>query len=826
MKYSINKFEVNDINIDLLGNDISNNKYSHSPVSCKSASEEIEKLKLSTSNIINLSSVDFIDMMFDGNGIIKSNTNYNAYVIRIPENVNSFRIVNKGSLQSMILIDSYPYIGLNEFKLLDTTEVSYYDLYIDKTYYNKYLFITCRLTDYAELSIQFIKQFIQNVSYENDRTYKWLGDVLISSKIDSRYLQYNDDNGIEHYCVCSSDTFTRNRYYWNEIDKSYSAKHIFKYDSKVYFPAGNPFIDIIVVSNPQNIEHIYLGAYYNDMNAHCFGIVFYNDNDEQISSHYVPRNYDGIQSITCTNNETELTIVCIVNTDLMKVLVQDKLPYKMEIYQKDSSPVYADYIKMSNGNFLIDYLNKTNDIIYIKAGEPLSIKIDKKTDTDYIKLNMLSGKLQIFSILNNSKNTLLYHGYINMTQQIIYPDNCDTVYIFTDNVGTEDFIGYIEHYTNTEFLSNHQRTERFFANAIDTDHSRFAAYVNNINVEYFVVNKNSGDINQFYLYSGIKNGIELIQDLVNYGAYEFGKIYKLPDINSEHNTLYFFNSSHNINSDLNVTIQLFDSESIISDVYNYVDYKTELIKPNKNVVLFGDSISEFKLNGKGISEHLSEISGYTVYNCAIGGTRLAVRPMTNQINISYGTLDISNMVKHWTTNDYTSAEEAVLYLKENASDDNTSVLNTVKSITPQETDIVIIFGGSNDYTGASVLGDKDSENLNDIYGALNNMFRMILTANPAIEIYVFTPIVRYVENIRDDAHWSDNYKISNRTLKELSDLIYEHCISHHIPTNNWYYTLGINQYNFSNYFQDNDGTHPFKGFKYLAEKMYKFIQSN
>jgi hypothetical protein len=40
-----------------------------------------------------------------------------------------------------------------------------------------------------------------------------------------------------------------------------------------------------------------------------------------------------------------------------------------------------------------------------------------------------------------------------------------------------------------------------------------------------------------------------------------------------------------------------------------------------------------------------------------------------------------------------------------------------------------------------------------------------------------------------------------------------------------YNTLGWNQHNFDNFFNSTDGTHPLKGFKWIAETMYRFLIS-
>ena len=78
---------------------------------------------------------------------------------------------------------------------------------------------------------------------------------------------------------------------------------------------------------------------------------------------------------------------------------------------------------------------------------------------------------------------------------------------------------------------------------------------------------------------------------------------------------------------------------------------------------------------------------------------------------------------------------------------------------------------------------------------------------------------------RFSEYWCDNQKIGNYTAKELIDAYEGLVISHHIPYINMYRTLGWNEYNFSQFFEDYDNHHPYKGFKDWAEKLYKYLLS-
>jgi hypothetical protein len=80
---------------------------------------------------------------------------------------------------------------------------------------------------------------------------------------------------------------------------------------------------------------------------------------------------------------------------------------------------------------------------------------------------------------------------------------------------------------------------------------------------------------------------------------------------------------------------------------------------------------------------------------------------------------------------------------------------------------------------------------------------------------------------RTDATWAGNMENSEgKTLLDYVDAIKYVAESNCIPVCDMYRTMGWNKYNFSQYFNDSDGVHPYKGFKQIADRMQSFILSN
>ena len=251
----------------------------------------------------------------------------------------------------------------------------------------------------------------------------------------------------------------------------------------------------------------------------------------------------------------------------------------------------------------------------------------------------------------------------------------------------------------------------------------------------------------------------------------------------------------------------------------------------KKVLCLGDSITEFVGEGdKGYPNYLADMSSANVLKAGIGGSWLTARraPVATptSVNEARAAFDVCNLVNAWVSNDFTQVDAANTYLI-GEGDDNTSQVNVLKNNAVDSVDVVIVFAGTNDFNNGVDIGTNADNALNTICGAYRNIINSLCTANKSLRIFIFTPIVRYFTNERTDANWSDNYQNADgKTLRDYADAIVSVANNEHIAACNLYDTLGWNKYNFSNYFLDNDGTHPYKGFEPLARRIYSFICSN
>lgn len=140
-----------------------------------------------------------------------------------------------------------------------------------------------------------------------------------------------------------------------------------------------------------------------------------------------------------------------------------------------------------------------------------------------------------------------------------------------------------------------------------------------------------------------------------------------------------------------------------------------------------------------------------------------------------------------------------------------------------EYDIIIIWAGTNDYTGG-VVGDVDSEEKNNACGGLALAIRNIMQSNPLIKIIYFAPMYRDRILIGDGKN-SDDYPNAGVYLYEYADKLEAVARKNHVPCKNMYREFLLNRYNASQLL--NDGLHPNNlGHERLANIIADFVEQN
>lgn len=243
----------------------------------------------------------------------------------------------------------------------------------------------------------------------------------------------------------------------------------------------------------------------------------------------------------------------------------------------------------------------------------------------------------------------------------------------------------------------------------------------------------------------------------------------------------------------------------------------------KKVVMFGDSITEFADGkGKSYSDYFAEMTGATVYNVGIGGSHLTDGSTPSTSNMCG--LYVNQMVQAWISQDFTNPDKGVEYRSSQGDTHDAEQVARLKSILPEDTDIVTIMAGTND-TASAVIGElTDTNPQGNIFATVKAIVSAIHTEYPHMKIYFFTPNVHWVKigGQFTDEGWCDNYvPSSGLRMIEVCQGITRACKYLHIPCCDMYYGMGWNKYNWLDIAED--GVHPLNGFEAIGAKFAAFV---
>lgn len=276
------------------------------------------------------------------------------------------------------------------------------------------------------------------------------------------------------------------------------------------------------------------------------------------------------------------------------------------------------------------------------------------------------------------------------------------------------------------------------------------------------------------------------------------------------------------------------SSLIIRSAISELQEKVNLLHPTrfagKTIVCFGDSQTEFSDQyGKRYADYLADYTGANVVSVGIGGTRISCRATPTATPASsmdgYADLDCPSLIEAVSTNDYTIVDAGAEWVRDNAGDDNTPIIARLKAIDWTNVDAVTFLIGTNDWGGEANIGTSGEVNKRTVFGAINYIISTLLSAYPNLNVYWFTPIVRWITPWTDE-NWGGTLQKAGRTLEQFVELVKTEVAKQNIPVCDMYHTLGWNKYNFGQYFYSTDGTHPTKGYFNIGRKIASFISAN
>ena len=229
----------------------------------------------------------------------------------------------------------------------------------------------------------------------------------------------------------------------------------------------------------------------------------------------------------------------------------------------------------------------------------------------------------------------------------------------------------------------------------------------------------------------------------------------------------------------------------------------------KKIIVFGDSIWGNDRTD-GIADFLAEYCGATIYNCAIGGTRITGDRDSYSGGPEWTAFDGKNLIHAKIIDTWTEQDQ---YAGDVASYVATETLPLLKSVDMDSVDIVILEYGANDFTGGKTIAQ--------ITAAYEDVIEEILTEYPHIRILICTSTWREFEGTDGDVYENSQ----NYTIRQMDDGIIEMAKAKHIAVVDMLSELPWRAETKA-YYLDSDYVHPnIKGNRIYAHVVHGKLRS-
>lgn len=178
------------------------------------------------------------------------------------------------------------------------------------------------------------------------------------------------------------------------------------------------------------------------------------------------------------------------------------------------------------------------------------------------------------------------------------------------------------------------------------------------------------------------------------------------------------------------------------------------------IVVFGDSIWDDYRWNNGVSEQLAELTGATVYNCAVGGTSASVTDGSTDI-FSWDNRSVNGML-------YVARDDIDLgrYL------DGYDAKGVMEMVDFTSVDYVIFSYGLNDYFMGAELGIDGTTGIYEFAtyaGALRHASSQMAIAYPQAEYIIVGPTLSKVFDGKEDAGYNDTVDNGYGTIADYAN---------------------------------------------------------
>ena len=166
-----------------------------------------------------------------------------------------------------------------------------------------------------------------------------------------------------------------------------------------------------------------------------------------------------------------------------------------------------------------------------------------------------------------------------------------------------------------------------------------------------------------------------------------------------------------------------------------------------DIVVFGDSIWDDYRGNNGVAEQVASITGYNIYNCAIGGSSATITDSSTDVSNQWDNRSLSTMV--YIADGTFSAESQL---------EGHAALDVIKNVDFSKVDYFILSYGLNDYFMHAEVHTDDYYNMDTYEGVLRHSIMKLQAKYPDTKIILISPTYCKVltkDNVQSDSDHCD-----------------------------------------------------------------------
>lgn len=249
-----------------------------------------------------------------------------------------------------------------------------------------------------------------------------------------------------------------------------------------------------------------------------------------------------------------------------------------------------------------------------------------------------------------------------------------------------------------------------------------------------------------------------------------------------------------------------------------VSYRHEEQQKNGcDIVALGDSILGECRDTSSVLVRLGELTGCTVFNSALGGTRFSRNKDTMRLSDMSDSLSVAALVQAIVSDDF--GPQQTVRMKVPATDYFEVTIDSLTTVDFNEVETIIIEAGLNDYHMGITIASEDPYDEYTFAGALRSTLRMLKKQYPDIRIILLTPTYTWYHNLT-----CEEYNLGGGVLEDYVNV--ELCVAEEMGVEiiDLYHDFYPHEQEEDRHIYTRDGVHPNEaGRELIAQKLAEYF---